>query len=97
MARRLRIHDLTGILLLALAVLSPTIIHGRPTTPAPAMVAPIGTIVGVATGPRLQTAVQQAGGADARNAAATHARFRWTQLPSRPPSRSLRRPLPREP
>ena len=70
MARRLRIHHLTGILLLVLAVLSPTIIHGRATTSALSMAAPTGSVGGVATEPQRQGAVQQAGGADGRNVAA---------------------------
>src|SRR3989442_12734076 len=59
MVRRPRIHDLTCVLLLAVALGSPKILHGRPATPAPPLPPPTGTIVNVSTEAQLQTAVQQ--------------------------------------
>src|SRR3989442_12105778 len=59
MVRRPRIHDLTCVLLLAVALCSPEILYGRPATPAPPLPPPTGTIVNVSTEAQLQTAVQQ--------------------------------------
>jgi hypothetical protein len=56
---RHRIHAQARRALLAVVMLLPAIVAGRPATPAPPLAAPTGTIVNVSTEAQLQAAVRQ--------------------------------------
>ena len=59
MTRTRRLRDLSVLLLLTFAFAPHIVLRGAPSSPAPPLPAPSGTIVNVSTEPQLQAAIQQ--------------------------------------